>query len=207
MARYLGPKCRVARRLGTTLDGLKSKVRDLETKCNMNTQPGMHATKRARDTGHGLQMREKQKFKYMFGVLERQFRRYYAEASRRKGATGETLFKLLECRLDNVVYRMGFACTRAEARQLVRHKALLVNGTSVNIPSYHVQPGDTIEVRERSKTQVRIQDALKLAETTGLPEWVEVDASKFSGTFKRVPDRNELSAELNEQLVVELYAK
>jgi small subunit ribosomal protein S4 len=205
MARYIGPKCRISRRLGTDL-GLKSRVRDLETKCNLSSQPGMHQ-KRARDTGHGLQMREKQKFKFMFGVLERQFRRYYAEAARRKGATGEILFKILEGRLDNVVYRMGMGSTRAEARQLVRHKSILVNNKTVNIPSYQVQPGDVIQVREKSKNQVRIQDAFKMAESAGFADWVEVDVSKMSGTFKRVPDRSELPAELNEQLVVELYAK
>lgn len=205
MARYIGPKCRISRRLGTDL-GLKSRVRDLETKCNLSSQPGMHQ-KRARDTGHGLQMREKQKFKYMFGVLERQFRRYYAEASRRKGATGETLFKILESRLDNVVYRMGMGSTRAEARQLVRHKSILVNGKIVNIPSYQVQPQDVIEVREKSRNQVRIQDAFKMAESAGFVDWVDVNVAKMSGTFKRVPDRSELPAELNEQLVVELYAK
>lgn len=205
MARYIGPKCRLSRRLGTDL-GLKSRVRDLETKCNLSSQPGMHQ-KRARDTQHGLQMREKQKFKFMFGVLERQFRRYYAEAARRKGATGEILFKLLESRLDNVVYRMGMGSTRAEARQLVRHKSILVNGKTVNIPSYQVQPLDMIEVREKSRNQVRIQDAFKMAENAGFADWIEVDVSKMSGTFKRVPDRSELPAELNEQLVVELYAK
>ncbi len=172
-----GPKCRESRRLGTDL-GLKSRVRDLETKCNLSSQPGMHQ-KKARDTGHGLQMREKQKFKFMYGVLERQFRRYYAEAARRKGATGETLFKLLESRLDNVVYRMGIGSTRAEARQLVRHKSILVNGKTVNIPSYQVQPLDVIEVREKSRNQVRIQDAFKLAESAGFAEWVEVDVSKM----------------------------
>lgn len=206
MARYLGPTCRVARRLGTDL-GLKSRVRDFETKCNINTQPGQHGTKKTRETGHGLQMREKQKFKYQYGVLEKQFRLYYAEAARRKGATGELLFKLLESRLDNVVYRMGLGCTRAEARQLVRHKAILVNGSSVNIPSYQVKPGDEIEVRERSRSQVRIQDSLKLAETQGFVEWIIIDVANMKGTFKRVPERNELPAELNEQLVVELYAK
>lgn len=206
MARYTGPTCRVSRRLGTDL-GLKSRVRDIESKCKLTTQPGMHGQKRGRGTDHGIQLCEKQKFRYMYGVLERQFRRYYAEAARRKGATGEILFKLLECRLDNVVYRMGFGSTRAEARQLVRHKAVLVNNKVVNIPSYQVKPGDVVEVRERSKSQVRIQDALRLAEGAGFPEWVDVEVSHMKGTFKRIPDRSELPAELNEQLVVELYAK
>lgn len=206
MARYIGATCRIARRLGTDL-GLKSRVRDIDSKCKMNARPGQHGQRKTRDTGHGLQLCEKQKFRYMYGVLEKQFRRYYAEAARIKGATGEILFKLLEGRLDNVVYRCGFGSTRAEARQLVRHKAILVNGKQVNIPSYQVKAGDSIEVRERSKSQVRIQDAIKLAEGVGFPEWIEVDTSKLQAVFKRVPDRNELPAELNEQLVVELYAK
>ena len=206
MARYLGPTCRVSRRLGTDL-GLKSRARDIESKCKLNTRPGMHGQGRTRTTDHGTQLCEKQKFRYMYGVLERQFRKYYAEAARRKGATGETLFQLLECRLDNVVYRLGFGCTRAESRQLVRHKAILVNDQVVNIPSYSVKAGDVIEVRERCKAQVRVQDSLRLAEGAGFPEWVEVDVSKVKGTFKRIPDRTDLPAELNEQLVVELYAK
>lgn len=206
MARYLGPTCRIARRLGTDL-GLKSRARDIETKCNINTQPGMHGQRKTRETGHGLQMKEKQKFKYQYGVLEKQFRLYYTEAARRKGATGEILFKLLESRLDNVVYRMGYGCTRAESRQLVRHKAILVNGKCVNIPSYQAKPGDVVEVRERCRGQVRIQDSLKLAETQGFSDWIEVDVAKMQGTYKRVPERNELPAEFNEQLVVELYAK
>lgn len=206
MARYLGATCRVQRRLGTDL-GLKSRQRDLDSKCKLNTQPGMHGQKRGRSTDHGVQLCEKQKFRYMYGVLERQFRKYYAEAARRRGATGEILFQLLECRLDNVVYRLGFGSTRAEARQLVRHKAILVNDKVINIPSYSVRAGDIIEIREKSKTQVRIQDALRLAESLGFPEWVEVDTNKLKGMFKRVPDRGDLPAELNEQLVVELYAK
>jgi small subunit ribosomal protein S4 len=206
MARYLGPKCRVERSLGTDLS-LKSRVRDFESKCKSTSKPGQHGARRGRKTGHALMLDEKQKFKYLFGVLERQFRRYYAEAARRKGATGEILFKLLECRLDNVVYRMGFGSTRAEARQLVRHKAILVNGKSVNIPSYQVEPEDEIEIRERSRAQTRIQDALKLAEGAGIPEWIEVDAASMKGKFKRIPARDELPAEFNEQLVVELYAK
>lgn len=206
MARYVGSTCRVSRRLGTDL-GLKSRMRDISTKCKLTTAPGQHGQKRGRETGYGLQLREKQKLRYMYGVLERQFRRYYAEASRRKGATGEVLLKILECRLDNVVYRLGFGSTRAEARQLVRHKAILVNGKVVNIPSYSVSAGDEIEVRERCKNQTRIQDALKLAEGAGFPEWISVDTAKKSGVFKRVPDRSDLPAEINEQLVVELYSK
>lgn len=206
MARYLGSTCKVSRRLGTDL-GLKSRVRDLESKCKLAVRPGVHGQKRRRATDHGLQLCEKQKFRFMYGVLERQFRRYYAEAVRQKGATGELLFQLLECRLDNVAFRLGFGSTRAEARQLVRHKAILVNEKTVNIPSYSVKPGDTIEVREKSKNQVRILDSLKLAENAGFLEWVEVDVNALKGVFKRIPDRNELPAELNEQLVVELYAK
>ncbi len=206
MARYLGPTCRVSRRLGTDL-GLKSRVRDLDSKCKLSTQPGMHGQKRTRGTDHGVQLCEKQKFRFMYGVLERQFRRYYVEAARREGATGEILFQLLECRLDNVVFRLGFGSTRAEARQLVRHKAILVNNKVVNIPSLHVKPGDEIEVREKCKAQVRIVDSLRLAEGSGFPEWVDVDVSKMKGTFKRIPDRSDLPAELNEQLIVELYAK
>jgi small subunit ribosomal protein S4 len=206
MARYRGATCRIARGLGTDL-GLKSRVRELDSKCKLATPPGMHGQKRGRATDHGVQLREKQKFRYMYGVLEKQFRKYYAEAARRKGATGELLLQLLECRLDNVVYRLGFGSTRAEARQLVRHKAILVNGKVVNIPSYAVAAGDTIEVREKSKSQVRIQDALRLTEGVGFPEWVDVDVSKMQGTFKRIPERSDLPAELNEQLVVELYAK
>ncbi len=205
MARYLGATCRVSRRLGTDL-GLKSRVRDHSSKCKHDKPPGMHP-KRARSSDHGVQLCEKQKFRYMYGVLERQFRKYYAEAARRKGATGEILFQLLESRLDNVVYRLGFGSTRAEARQLVRHKAILVNDKPINIPSYAVKAGDVIEVREKCKIQVRIQDSLRLAEGAGFPEWVEVDTSKMKGTFKRIPDRSDLPAELNEQLVVELYAK
>ncbi len=206
MARYLGSTCKVSRRLGTDL-GLKSRIRDLDSKCNLKARPGMHGQKRNRPTDHGVQLSEKQKFRFMYGVLEKQFRRYYTEAVRRKGATGEILFQLLECRLDNVVFRLGFGSTRAEARQLVRHKAILVNGKVVNIPSYSVQPSDEIEVREKCKNQVRIRDAIKLVENVGFSEWVEVDVNTLKGVFKRIPDRSELPAELNEQLVVELYAK
>jgi small subunit ribosomal protein S4 len=206
MARYTGPTCRVARRLGTDL-GLKRRGRDLESKCNLKTKPGQHGQARARSTEHGVQLNEKQKFRFMYGVSEKQFRKYYTEAARRKGSTGELLFKLLECRLDNVVYRLGFGSTRAESRQLVRHKAIMVNGKIVSIPSFTVSPNDKIEVRERSRSQVRIQDSLKIAENFGFPEWVEMNVSNMQGTFKRIPDRSELPAELNEQLVVELYAK
>lgn len=206
MARYLGATCRVSRRLGTDL-GLKSRVRDIDSKCKLTTPPGVHTQKKSRETGYGLQMRAKQQIRYMYGVLEKQFRRYYAEAARRKGATGEMLLKILECRLDNVVYRLGFGCTRAESRQLVRHRAILVNDKIVSIPSYGVKAGDVIEVREQKRGQTRIQDSLKLAETFGFPEWVSVDPAKMRGVFNRVPDRGDLPPEPNEQLVVELYSK
>lgn len=207
MARYLGSACKKCRQFSFQPQGIKSRVRELDSKCKINAKPGMHGQKRARVSEYGLQLNEKQKFRFMYGVLERQFRRYYQEAARRKGATGEILFQLLECRLDNIVYRLGFGSTRAEARQLVRHKAILVNGQLVNIPSYSVKPADLIQVREKSNSQVRIHDALKLAENAGFPDWVEVDVAHLSGVFKRVPDRCDLPAEFNEQLVVEYYAK
>ena len=197
MARYIGPKCKLARREGT----------DLYLKCKMDSAPGQHGAKKPRLSDYGLQLREKQKIRRIYGVLERQFRRYFAEADRRKGSTGELLLQLLESRLDNVVYRMGFASTRAEARQLVSHKALTVNGQVVNIPSFQVKAGDVVAVREKAKKQVRIQEAMGLATQIGLPSWVAVDASKLEGTFKNVPDRAELYSDINEQLVVEFYSK
>ncbi|MGA9853969.1 MAG: 30S ribosomal protein S4 [Gammaproteobacteria bacterium] len=206
MARYLGPKCKLSRREGTDLF-LKSSVRPLESKCKLESQPGQHGAKRNRLSDYGIQLREKQKLRRMYGVLERQFRRYYKEAARRKGATGQTLLQILECRLDNVVYRMGFAVTRAEARQLVGHKAIEVNGKIINIPSYSVKTDDLIAVRERAKKQLRIQAALGIAKQVGLPEWVEVDEQKMSGKFKAVPERTEILPEINENLVVELYSK
>ena len=206
MARYLGPKCKLSRREGTDLM-LKSRARAIETKCQIDKTPGMQGTRPKRMSDYALQLREKQKLRRIYGVLEKQFRRYYKEAARRKGSTGENLLQLLECRLDNVVYRMGFGATRNEARQLVSHRAILVNGQSVNIPSYQIQPSDTVAIREKSKKQLRIQDALNVAEQYGLPEWVEVDPKKMEGTFKAVPERSELPSEINEQLVVELYSK
>ena len=206
MARYLGPKCKLSRREGTDLM-LKSRARALETKCRLDKTPGMQGARPKRMSDYALQLREKQKLRRIYGVLERQFHRYYKEAARRKGSTGENLLQLLECRLDNVVYRMGFGATRNEARQLVSHRAVLVNGQSVNIPSYQVQVSDTVAIREKSKKQLRIQDALNVAEQYGLPEWVEVDPEKMEGTFKAVPERSELPSEINEQLVVELYSK
>ena len=206
MARYLGPKCKLSRREGTDLF-LKSSVRPLESKCKLETLPGQHGAKRNRLSDYGIQLREKQKLRRMYGVLERQFRRYYKEAARRSGATGQTLLQILECRLDNVVYRMGFAATRAEARQLVSHKAIEVNGKGVNIASYQVKAEDVISVREVSKKQLRIQSALQIAKQVGFPEWVEVDDQKMTGKFKAVPERTEFLPDINENLVVELYSK
>ena len=206
MARYIGPKCKLSRREGVDL-GLKSAARPLESKCNLERPPGQHGARRQRLSDYGLQLREKQKLRRIYGVLERQFLRYYKEATRRKGSTGENLLRLLECRLDNVVYRMGFGATRAEARQLVSHRAVLVNGERVNIPSYQVNAEDVIAVREKSRTQTRIQYALQLAQSRGFVDWVDVDDNKMSGVFKRVPDRADLPADINESLVVELYSK
>ena len=207
MARYVGPKAKLSRREGTDLF-LKSARRSLDSKCKLDSKPGQHGrTSGARTSDYGNQLREKQKVKRMYGVLERQFRRYFAEADRRKGNTGETLLKLLECRLDNVAYRMGFGSTRAEARQLVSHKAFTINGDVVNIASYQVKPGDVVAVREKAKKQARILESLSLAEQSGMPSWVSVDAKKMEGTFKNVPDRSELTADVNESLIVELYSR
>ncbi|NLO79292.1 MAG: 30S ribosomal protein S4 [Xanthomonadaceae bacterium] len=206
MARYIGPKCKLARREGTDLF-LKSGVRPLESKCKLETPPGQHGARRGRLSDYGMQLREKQKVRRIYGVLERQFRRYYEEANRRRGTTGEILLQLLECRLDNVVYRMGFASTRAEARQLVSHRAVQVNGETVNIPSYQVKPGDVISIREKAKQQVRIQAALELAQQQGFVHWVDVDPKKMEGTFKSIPERSDLPADINEHLIIELYSK
>lgn len=206
MARYLGPKCKLSRREGTDLF-LKSARRPLDSKCKLESRPGQHGAKQTRVSEYGTQLREKQKIRRMYGVLERQFRTYFAEAERRKGATGENLLQLLESRLDNSVYRMGFGSTRAEARQLVSHGGILVNGKPVNIPSYLLKPADVVSLKEKAQKQLRVQDALKLAEANGFPNWVEVDTKKFSGVFKTLPDRQEFAADINEQLVVELYSK
>ncbi|MBK8452039.1 MAG: 30S ribosomal protein S4 [Thiofilum sp.] len=206
MARYLGPTCKLSRREGTDLY-LKSRGTSLEKKCKLAKLPGQHGENKNRLSDYGVQLREKQKVRRIYGVLERQFRNYFKESARRKGSTGENLLKLLEGRLDNVVYRMGFAATRAEARQLVSHKAIRVNDKIINIPSYQVQPGDKIAVRDRAKKQVRIQDALAVAAQQGFAVWVEVDKDKFEGIFKSVPDRSDLPAEINESLIVELYSK
>jgi small subunit ribosomal protein S4 len=206
MARYLGPKCKLSRREGTDLL-LKSRARSLDSKCKLEKVPGQHGDRRSRLSDYGVQLREKQKLRRIYGLLERQFRNYYKKASRAKGSTGERLLQLLECRLDNVAYRMGFAATRAEARQLVGHKAIAVNGQLVDIPSYSINPGDVISVREKARKQLRIQDALNVAEQYGMPEWVEVDTGKMEGVFKAVPDRADLARDINESLVVELYSK
>lgn len=206
MARYLGPKCKLARREGTDLF-LKSGVRALDSKCKLEAAPGQHGARRGRLSDYGVQLREKQKVRRIYGILERQFRSYYAEAARRKGATGENLLRLLESRLDNVVYRMGFASTRAEARQIVSHGAIMVNGRNVNIPSYQVAAGDVVSVREGAKNQLRIKAALELAGQRARSEWLDVDAAKMQGTFKQAPDRAELYSDINESLIVELYSK
>ncbi|AAV82724.1 MULTISPECIES: 30S ribosomal protein S4 [Idiomarina] len=206
MARYLGPKLKLSRREGTDLF-LKSGVRAIDSKCKIETAPGQHGARRGRLSDYGVQLREKQKVRRMYGVLEKQFRNYYKEAARLKGNTGENLLQLLEQRLDNVVYRMGFASTRAEARQLVSHKAVVVNGQVVNIPSFKVRPEDVVSVREKAKKQARIGAALELAEQREKPVWIEVDNNKLEGAFKRLPERSDLSAEINEQLIVELYSK
>jgi small subunit ribosomal protein S4 len=207
VARYLGPKAKLSRREGTDLF-LKSARRAIGDKAKFDSKPGQHGrTSGSRTSDFGLQLREKQKVKRMYGVLERQFRRYFAEAERRRGNTGANLLSLLESRLDNVVYRMGFGSTRAEARQLVSHKAIAVNGEVVNISSYLVKPGDVIAVREKAKKQLRVTDAMKLAESVGLPGWVQVDPAKLEGTFKKLPDRDEFGAEINESMIVELYSR
>ena len=206
MARYLGPTCKLSRREGTDLF-LKSGIRPLESKCRAESAPGQHGQRRGRLSDYGVQLREKQKVRRLYGVLEKQFRNYYKHAARRKGATGENLLLLLEGRLDNVVYLMGYASTRAEARQLVSHGSILVNGKKVTIPSYQVEPGNEVSVREKSKSQLRIHSAVQLATQRGSVDWVDVDASKLVGMFKRAPDRSELPAEINENLIVELYSK
>ena len=206
MARYLGPKLKLSRREGTDLF-LKSGVRAIDSKCKIDTAPGQHGARKPRLSDYGSQLREKQKVRRIYGILERQFRNYYKEANRLKGNTGENLLVLLEGRLDNVVYRMGFAATRAEARQLVSHKAIVVNGRVVNIPSFQVSVNDVVAVREKSKKQARIKASLELAEQREKLTWLEVDSAKMEGVFKRVPERSDLSADINEHLIVELYSK
>lgn len=207
MARYTGPRCRLSRREGIDLM-LTSRTRPLDSKCKLDTPPGQHGQRRQRRlSDYALQLREKQKLRRMYGVLERQFRSYYKKAAKQRGATGENLFRLLECRLDNVAFRMGFGATRAEARQLVSHRAVMVNGRCVNVPSYQVEVSDVVSIRDRARKQQRIQDSLSLMEQYGFPGWVEVDANKMQGTLRALPERDDLPADVNEQLVVELYSK
>ena len=207
MARYIGPKCRLSRREGTDLL-LKSRTRALDSKCKLETPPGQHGARRQRRlSDYALQLREKQKLRRIYGVLERQFRNYYKKAAQLKGSTGENLLRLLEGRLDNVVYRMGFASTRGEARQLVSHKGIEVNGKVVNIPSAQVTAGDAVSIREKARKQLRIQNAIDIASQVGLPEWVEVDTKKMTGVLKSLPDREDILPDINENLVVELYSK
>lgn len=206
MARYIGPKCKLSRREGTDL-ALKSGLRPLDSKCKADTTPGVHGGKRTRMSDFAVQLRAKQKLRRIYGVLEKQFRGYYKQAARQKGSTGENLLQLLEGRLDNIVYRMGFASTRAEARQLISHKAILVNGSVVNIPSYQITPGDAVEVRERAKSQARIKGALAVAEQRADCEWIDVDTKKLAGTLKTIPEMSDLPPDYNVHLVVELYSK
>ena len=206
MARYIGPTCKLSRREGTDLQ-LKSGSRALESKCKVETVPGVHGARRGRLSDYGLQLREKQKVRRIYGVLEKQFRNYYKDAARGKGATGENLLQLLESRLDNVVYRAGFGATRAESRQLVAHKGIQVNGATVNIASFQVKAGDVVSVREKAKKQLRIQNAIELSKNRTSTHWVETDATKLEAVFKAAPERSDLSAEINENLIVELYSK
>lgn len=209
MARYIGPTCKLARREGADLS-LKSPARALDSKCKLEQKPGQHGpvAKKGRLSDYAVQLREKQKVKRIYGLLERQFRNYYKKASAKKGNTGESLLQLLETRLDNVIYRMGFAVTRASARQLVSHRGIQVNGKVVNLPSYQVRPGDAIALTERAQRQLRVQESLTLSQEMDLfPSWVEVDAKKFAGVFKAVPERSDLPSDINEALIVELYSK
>ena len=206
MARYLGPKCKLARREGTDLF-LKSGVRSLDSKCKIENAPGQHGQRRGRLSDYGVQLREKQKIRRIYGVLERQFASYYKEAARLKGATGENLLQLLESRLDSVVYRIGFGSTRAESRQLVTHKSILVNGVVINVPSYQISPGDVVAVRPKAKEQLRIKAAMDLAGQRTAADWINVNSEKLEGQFSRKPDRADLSPDINENLIVELYSK
>jgi small subunit ribosomal protein S4 len=206
VAKYTGPKCKLSRREGVDLE-LKSALRPLDSKCKLDQIPGQHGTRRTRLSDYALQLREKQKLRRIYGVLEKQFSNYYKAAAGQKGSTGENLLSLLETRLDNVVYRSGFGATRAEARQLVNHKAIMVNSQVVNIPSYKVKPNDVITVREKAKKQTRIADSVNLAKGRGIVDWISLDENKLEATFKNVPERTDLPPDINEQLVVELYSK
>ena len=207
MARYLGPKCKLSRREGTDLF-LKSGIKPIENKCKLNTIPGSRVgSRRERLSDYGIQLREKQKLRRMYGVLEKQFRNYYKKASKAKGSTGENLLKLLETRLDNMVYRMGFAVTRAEARQLVSHKAIIVNGSIINIPSYEISASDEISVTEKAQQQLRVKNAVNIASQLGISEWLSVDLKKLKGTVSSIPEREDILPDINENLVVEYYSK
>ena len=206
MAKYTGPKCKLSRREGVDLE-LKSSLRPLESKCKLDQVPGQHGARRTRLSDYALQLREKQKLRRIYGVLEKQFRNYYKAAANQKGSTGENLLSLLETRLDNVVYRSGFGATRAESRQLVNHKSILVNNKIVNIPSYKVRANDVISIRDKSKKQTRITDSLDMAKQKGISDWISLDEGKLEATFKNVPERSDLPPNINEQLVVELYSK
>lgn len=206
MAKYLGPKLKLSRREGTDLF-LKSGLRSIESKCKLEQLPGQHGIRKPRMSDYATQLREKQKVRRLYGILEKQFKIYYKRAARLKGNTGSNLLQLLESRLDNVVYRMGFGCTRAESRQLINHKSIMVNNKIVNIPSYKVTANDLITVRSKSKSQSRIKESLNLVEQREKPTWLEVDSNKMEGVFKRIPERSDLSAEINEHLIVELYSK
>ena len=206
MARYLGPRCKLARREKADL-ALISNVRSLESKCKLDTAPGMHGARRGRETEYGVQLREKQKVRRIYGILEKQFRNYFKKAARLKGSTGENLLRLLESRLDNVVYRMGFGATRAEARQLVSHRSILVNGRVVNIPSYELSPGDVISIKDKAKAQLRIQAALALSQSKPQNSWIDIDGADLKGTFKQYPERSDLPSDIIEKLIVELYSK
>ena len=206
MGRYLGPKSKLSRREGRDLL-LKSGIRSYESKCRSETAPGLHGRRRGRISDYGIQLREKQKVRRIYGVMEKQFRNYYKKAASKKGSTGENLLTMLESRLDNVVYRIGLGSTRSESRQLVNHKNIEVNGDIVNIPSYQVSPKDKISIKDNKKEQLRIKHAMSLAETRGFNDWVEVDTKNLKGTFMRIPERQELPSEINESLIVELYSK
>ncbi|AEO08269.1 30S ribosomal protein S4 [Buchnera aphidicola] len=206
MAKYIGPKLKLSRREGTDLF-LKSGLRSIESKCKLEQPPGQHGIKKPRLSDYAVQLREKQKVRRLYGILERQFKIYYKKAARLTGNTGANLLQLLESRLDNVVYRMGFGCTRAESRQLINHKAVMVNKKIVNISSYQVAPNDQVSIRVKSQNQSRIKAALELVEQREKPIWLEVNSSKMEGVFKRFPERSDLSAEINEYLIVELYSK
>ena len=206
MARYLGPKSKLSRREGRDLL-LKSGIRSYESKCRSETSPGQHGRRRGRISDYGIQLREKQKVRRIYGVMEKQFRNYYKSAARKKGVTGNNLLQLLESRLDNVVYRLGFASTRAEARQLVSHKAVAVNGATVNIPSYQLSSGDLISLRDKAKNQKRVKEAMDISSSRPECEWLEINKTDFSGIFSSAPEREFLDSDINENLIIELYSK